>query len=160
MMDKTQPYTFSDAEALACELERDRVVGGAAAERDGPALRVRIDLTEDAVQGVYAGPDHSVWIDLSSYPPGVGMRGVGDAEPLASHLSAAVKAASGLLGLGPGPHPSLDEAYAMAHLSPGCGIDAVQSWFAHANDRTETHEQQVRLAAAFAGLCAAKSNEW
>lgn len=101
-MGKTPPYTFSDAEVLARELEHDRIVGAATPWQRESTIGVDIDLTEDAARDTGTNPDSKIWVDLSSIPPIVRMPVAGDAEPLYGYLTKAVERASRLIGQGAG----------------------------------------------------------
>ena len=101
-MGKTPPYTFSDAEVLARELEHDHVVEAATPWQRESTIGVDIDLTEDAARDLGADTDSKIWVDLSSSPPVVRMPFAGDAEPLYGHLEKAVERASRLIGQGAG----------------------------------------------------------
>lgn len=155
-MSRKPPFTFSDAEVTAREVARHPFVARASAWRRDRMLRVYLDLTASASREYGVPEDGKVWVDLAVRPPRLATRCVGEEQALAGQLADAVERARRLIGRGTDRHPSLGEAYAMAGLSPGCGIDAVRRWGEGALAAEASTTWLVRVSAAVSDLCIAE----
>ena len=155
-MSRKPPFTFSDAEVTAREMARHPLVARASAWRRDRMLRAYLDLTGAAAREYGVPENGKIWVDLAVRPPRLETRCVEGAEALAAQLAEAVGRVRRLIGRGTDRRPSLGEAYAMAGLSPGCGIDAVRRWGEGAAVRESPVAWKVRVSAAVSDLCIAE----
>ena len=151
------PFTFSDAEVTAREMARHPLVARASAWRRDRMLRVYLDLTAAAAREYGVPENGKVWLDLAVRPPRLETRCAGGGDALAAQLAEAAGRARRLIGRGTDLRPSLGEAYAMAGLSPGCGIDAVRRWGEGAAGHEASVAWKVRVSAAVSDLYIAEA---